>query len=478
VFRVEQRNVLPHPNPPAPLWQAGTLVYNKPALRMLFFWLLWGDFTLMLRERSVQPTFQLLLKQFHASDLVLALLVTVIPQAVTMVLGPVISYRSDRHRSPRGRRIPYLLIPTPLCFLGMVGLAFGPEIGMWLHPALEKAWRLVASVYTSTPREWTVNASILTTIAICWTLFEIFAIMTVIIYNALVADVVPRSVMGRFFGLFRVISLADGIFFMLVLIQYAEAHYKLIFCAVGALFATSFTLMCFMVTEGEYPPEADSTSRPRSFIEAVRIYLRECFANSYYRWITLSIALSMMAFVPINTYSIYFAKSLNMDMKWYGRFSAIQFALSLLQAYPIGWLADKLHPIRLVIASFFLHGITVFLAFFLVQGTTSFGVFHVLTGTCAGFWLTAYSPLLPALLPRSRYATRVSAMGATGLAAAIGTIVIGFALGLFLDHVMVHQYRWIYVWSLALDALALGATIVVYGKFKSFGGMKNYAAPE
>ena len=80
---------------------------------MLFFWLLWGDFTIMLRERSVTPTFQYMLKELNASDFVLGLLVGFLPHAIGMVLGPVISYRSDRLRSPRGRRIPYLVLSTP-----------------------------------------------------------------------------------------------------------------------------------------------------------------------------------------------------------------------------------------------------------------------------------------------------------------------------------------------------------------------------
>lgn len=457
-------------SPPYPQWQAGTLVYNKPSLRMLFFWLLWGDFTLMMRERSVLPTFQYMLKELHASDFILGMLVSFIPHAVAMVLGPVISYRSDRHRSPRGRRIPYLLLTTPLCFLGMIGLAFSPKIGAWAHPAIAWAWDVVSV------RPLSVNASVLITVAICWTLFEICAIATVTIYNALVADVVPRNIIGRFFGLFRVISLADGIFFMLVLIRFAEKHYAWIFCGVGALFAVSFTLMCFMVKEGEYPPpEQAADGKPRSIFAATRVYMRECFSHSYYRWFATSVALAMMAFVPINAYSVWFSKSLGMDPKVYGYYSAIQFGCSLLQAYPIGWLADKFHPLRLVIISFFLHATTVTLAFFLVRGPLSFGVFHVLTGTCAGFWLTAYQPMLPALLPRARYATLASAIAvATGL----GTMVIGPTCGLFLDHVVNHDYRWVYVWALGLDALAFGATMVVWGKFMTFGGPRAYVAPE
>ena len=43
---------------------------------------------------------------------------------------------SDRHRGRWGRRIPFLLIPTPIIVLSVVGLAFSPLLGRHLHSAL------------------------------------------------------------------------------------------------------------------------------------------------------------------------------------------------------------------------------------------------------------------------------------------------------------------------------------------------------
>ena len=466
---------LPYESPSALLWRAGSLTYSKAGLRMLFFWLLWGDFTIMLRERSVGPTFQYMLKQLHASDFVLGLLVTFIPQAIAMVLGPVISYRSDRFRGPRGRRIPYLMLSTPLCFVGMVGLAMSPKLGALAHPAFAKIWGVITF---GAAAPLTATASVLVMVAICWTIFEIFAIVTATIFNALIADVVPSGVIGRFFGLFRMVSLADGMFFSLVLIRHAETHYTEIFLAVGALFAVSFGLMCLKVKEGEYPPPATTTtlgSKPRSFLAAVRIFFRECFTHPYYRWLTLSIALTFMAFTPINTFSIAFSKALGMSPKVYGFYSTGQFAISFCQAYIVGMLVDKFHPIRLVIVGLCLHSLTVLLAFFLIRGQTSFGVFHVIAGSCAGFWGTAYAPFLPTVLPRAKYATFASAIG---VASAVGMMVIGPACGWFLDNLVHNQYRYIYLWCLVFDLLALMSTLVVYRMFKELGGTRNYVAPE
>ena len=46
-------------------WHVGTLTYTAGGLFALFFWLLWGDFALSLKERSVPTTLQVLLKQFN-----------------------------------------------------------------------------------------------------------------------------------------------------------------------------------------------------------------------------------------------------------------------------------------------------------------------------------------------------------------------------------------------------------------------------
>ena len=49
-------------------WHVGTLTYTAGGLAVLFGWLLWGDFAWQLRERSVAPVVQIMLRKFEASD--------------------------------------------------------------------------------------------------------------------------------------------------------------------------------------------------------------------------------------------------------------------------------------------------------------------------------------------------------------------------------------------------------------------------
>src|SRR5271167_3022968 len=103
---------------PSKTWRAGTLVYTTVGLVALFLWLVGGDFAMALRDRGNGAVFQLLIKEYGASDTFTAVLMSSIPSAFALLLGPVISYKSDRHRGKWGRRIPFLLASTPFYVIG------------------------------------------------------------------------------------------------------------------------------------------------------------------------------------------------------------------------------------------------------------------------------------------------------------------------------------------------------------------------
>jgi MFS family permease len=470
-------------------WHAGTLTYTFAGLVALFFWLLWGDFALNLKERSVPPALQLLLKHFHASDFVLGLLVTSLPQAIGLVITPIASYRSDRHRGRWGRRIPFLLVTAPIAMFAMLGLAFSPVIGRWLaHAGLHSD-------------RWTIVS-----FGVFWGVFEIASIpVNYVLFPGLINDVVPRPVLGRFYGLFRTISLAAGILFFVGAMGKVEEHYVLLFVSFGIIYAASFVIMCMMVKEGKYdaispPVEAavksapamgeqvatgampqmgpatalPPASRTQNFIEGVKTYFKESFSNPYYFWFFGSFMLAQMAFTPINTFSVIFAKAVGLSMQTYGYLSGAQLALSLVQAYLIGWLCDKFHPLRVTIVSLAMYATVSLLAFLFVRGPIMFGVAHVVCGSCAGFWLTATAPLGPALLPKAKFTTFLSA---NHICVATGMLLVAPACGEFLD--LIHsQYHYIYLWASVFMSGAVVVTLVLHRRFMDLGGPTGYVAPE
>lgn len=466
---------LPPPNAPLPadagpvqssgerkIWIVGTLSYGAGALAVLFGWLLWGDFSWQLKERSAIPIVQIMLKTFKSSDFLTGLFLATLPALIGIVIQPIISYRSDRHRGKWGRRIPYLLLTTPVATVSMFGLAFSPHIGTWLH----REFGLAPD---------SLNFAILMVMGLSWTFFEFATLSANVVFGALINDVVPRQIIGRFFGMFRAVSLLTGIFFNYFLMGKVEGHFTLIFSALGAVYGIGFTLMCMFVKEGSYPPPPlAAPGEKRGFAVAIRSYCRDCFSNSYYVWTIASMGLAIVAFLPVNMYSVFAAKSFNLSMDAYGKYLAATYACSLLLSIPLGWLADRFHATRVGLAALGIYTVVMALAFAGIQGPDAFGVFFLLHGVLSGCYLTGAAALGQMLFPKIKYAQFASAATA---AQALFTILLGPVLGGVLD-LMHHEYRFVFAAGGLISFAAFVSGYVVYRGFLNYGGPRGYQAPE
>ena len=449
-------------------WHAGSLTYTGAGLTGLFFWLLWGDFAFTLQERAVPPTMQLLLRQFHISNFVVGIVLITLPGVVGFFIGPVIAFRSDRHRSQRGRRIPFLVVPVPLTFVSMAGLAFSPALGVAADRWLGR-W---------SPGS---NDCVIALLAVSWVLFSVSAGVCNGVYLSLITDVVPREVIGRFFALFRIVGLVAAIIFNYYIFSHVEQHFVVMFLGVGTIYLISFVAMSRKVKEGSYPssPAAGDSGTgfgtlPRRFVAGAKVYCRDCFAIPYYRWVFLSMALGYIGSVPINIFYVFYAKSFEMSTATLGRLLSIQLFLSLLQAYPIGWLADRFHPLRLTLIALVPVGGASLAAFFLVHDARSLGVALVVCGTLVGSWATAFASIPVLLFPRQKFAIFNNSLQTI---MGIGTMLAGPAAGWILDR-MHNDYRYLYLWSAVFAVLSFLITLVVYQKFVRFGGPTHYSAPE
>jgi len=444
------------------VWTVGTLAYSSGGLVILFCWLLAGDCAWSTKERSVMWVVQLLIKKFEASDTVAGLLIGTLPQALALILTPIVSYRSDRHRGRWGRRIPFLMVPTPIAAMAMLGLAFSPTMGAALH-------RLLGGLSPG------LNPSILIVFALCWTVFEVATVVANAVFFALINDVVPKAVLGRFYGMFRAVGLIVAMAFNFWLFGKAEAHYTAIFIGIGIFYGVGFTAMCFKVKEGSYPPPPPvPPSRAGGLAAAVQTYFRECFTRPYFLWIYASIAFSWMAILVVNLFNLFFAKSVGMDMDTYGKYLAATFFISFFMAYLLGILADKFHPLRVGLITMGLFIVVTLGGGILITDAWSFGVGLIAYGVLSGSWQTSTASLTLRLFPQARFAQLDSARG---LISSLGMMLVGPLMGRYLDRTGNH-YQHVYLASGMLALLALLSGLMVYRYFLRYGGIKNYVPPE
>ncbi len=443
-------------------WRVGTLTYTSAGLLALFCWLLFGDFAWSMRDRSVGAMAGWYLNHLGVPNLVYGLLMSSFPVLIGLIIGPIISVKSDHHRGRWGRRIPFLLVTTPMAAIGMIGLAITPFIAKWVHGLLPNESELLVSVVC---------------FAVFWAAFEVATIAGAAVFGGLVNDVVPRDMLGRFYGLFRAVSLIDGMIFNFWLMGKVPEHFTLIMLCIGVFYGAAFTWVCLKVKEGDYPPpppvDPARPGRGQRFFDGVREYFRECYSNSYYLLVFGLSVTATLAFFPINVFSIPYARSLGLDMDIYGKCLALTYLISLCLSYFLGWLADRFHPLRMAIATL--------LGYFLVAGwgafyaTTpnTFLVSWVLHGVLSGCYLTSAASLTQRLFPPAKFAQFHSA---SSLIASPVHLVFAPLIGLTIDQTG-NTYRFTYVIGAMLAVVALIFAFFVYKRFMRLGGPAGYVAP-
>lgn len=476
-----------HPNLGEKTWSVGTLTYTKASLVVLFCWLLWGDFAWSMKDRAVGPVFQVLLTQYHATNKTMALLTMVIPAAIGLVLGPIISFRSDRYRSRLGRRIPFLLLTTPVAAVAMAAIAFSPMLGNWTFGFFGNTVATTSVAATSVESSATQGSGsplldnyIILYFGLFWVVFEIATIAANSVFGAFVNDVVPQNFLGRFFGLFRAVSLIAGIIFNKWFLRQAEEHYLWLFVTISALYAVGFTLMCFKVKEGKYPPpemlppEKRNRSLPVRFNEAAKVYFKECYQKPYYLWLFFAFTIAGFTFNPVNMYSWPYAHSINVTIDDYGDYLALTYFISLIMAYPLGALADRFHPLRVGLIALFLYSIASVWGGFFATTPETFAIAFVAHGFLSGTFFTATASLGQRLYPRDRFAQFASAGGIVG---SLFSMVTTYAFGAFLD-ITGSVYRYTFLTAAVFGFAGLLLLYIVYRKFMAMGGPEGYVAPE
>ncbi|NMD85016.1 MFS transporter [Victivallis vadensis] len=441
-------------------WRNGTLVYTAGGLAVLFLWLMWGDFAYSMKDRATGTVAALMLKKFDVSDFLFGIIMISFPNFTNIFLCPIVSYRSDRHRGRFGRRIPYLLLTTPFIVIGLAGLGFTPLLARLIRQA-------VGAEHIS------YNLTALLVFCFFWIILDFGTTLAGAIFNALATDVVPTEFLGRFFAMFRAVSLGCAFLFNYFVMGYAETHALVIFLGLAALYGIGLFSICLKVKEGEYPPPEAETSGPPTVKSAVKTYFRECFSLPYYRWVIMASVVSGFSVVPFNIYGIFYAKSLNMDMDFYGKVSSLICLVSFVLSFFLGWFSDRFHPIRTGMVSMALQTVILFIGGRIATTESVFAWLFLVQGISIMSYNTLMASYAPRLFPREYFAQFNSAMMLiNALASVIGAPLVGKFLDLTGNH-----YPHLFTIGGVIGLCGLGCFVMVYRGYQRYGGDSGYIAP-
>ena len=450
------------------VYRCGTLTYTKMGLVAVFGWLLWGDFVYTLMESVWPQILPLFLLKAGATPQQTLWIKTTIPQIIGFVACPMISFKSDRHRGRWGRRIPFIFWTAPFLSLFLGALGFSAEIIDWMN------WSAIPHLLGLSPL-----ATALVIIGLLGVGFNFFNEFVGSVYWYLFNDVVPKDHMGRFLGWFRFVGAGATLLFG----RYVYPHtlepggIKWIFLGAAALYLVGFALLCWRVKEGEYPPVTDVTERT-GVVKQIALFFRECFTHPIYVLVFLSTGLGAIGGLAGIGGQV-FLLSLGITMGQLGNVIGITALVSMFLQPPCGWVVDKVHPLRVVLATATIGVALTVLQYFFLWDWPSYLTFTAAGLVFANISNAAGIPLLMHIFPRDKYGQFCSANGATK---SLAQVVGSFAAGPFVDWISncgkyEAGYRLAFLWQAAFAAMSLLCLVGVFVYWKRLGGDKGYVPP-
>lgn len=458
------------------LYHCGPLRYTTRGLVILFAWLLWGDFCFQLMETVAPSILPLKLKALGVSNITMSVILTVLPSIMNLTICPWVSSASDRYRSKWGRRIPFILWTMPFLTLCLILLGWSDAIA----PKLQHLIPRLANLPTST--------IIVCLIGVFSTAFAFFNMFVGSVFWYLFNDVVPPQFLGRFMGLFRIVSAGVTASYNWFLFEHGVPHMRSILTIAALIYLVGFGLMCLRVKEGEYPPPPpDDTSL--GTIPAIRTFLKQSFSAKFYWLFYLMQACTAQTSTLTSVaagFFVFFYQDMGLTLKQVGMLTSLNLIAGLAATWTTAVFVDRWHPLR----------VRMYVAIF--AAVTGFGGWIWLCMTLPGnvfFWVSlggilvarfsvtlseaAEIPLFMRLMPKSIYGQFSSA---NAIVRTIVNILAGLALGMGLDALRRYYggdfaYRWLFIWPWIFG---IGSAVFVcmgYREWLRLGGDDNYRPP-
>ncbi len=497
------------------LYHAGTLTYTKASLAILFFWLFLGDICYTLDGNVTGPIMLLKFKALDASNTEIGLILGTFPALVYSFLLPVISFKSDRYRSRLGRRIPFMLFSMPFCVLGYLSLAYGDLFGFWLHRHIGFLEKVSA------------NHVVILTFGVLLVVGSFFNTFVSSTFWYLFNDVVPEHMLARFTAWFRTISILTFSLYNFFIFPLSGTHSTGIFIGAALLYLVVFSLMCYNVKEGKYPPPAPYVGGKTGPIAAIMTFGKQthAFAHYWYLWICTLIGMigAGGSVIGGGMFALFYLQTVGLNLGQIGSINGCLGVVVAVLTLGAGWLADRFHPIRVVLAGAFIglaivtpatmiwlfwhpppnamwewhtqwlqwmpvihfqqwhFHVTHLEPIFRIQ-KVYLVIFCIAIGIVApgmalgGMW---DPPMLMRLFPREFYGQFCSV---NGVWRSIGGMTGGALTGVFLD-VMTHwvgrerAYFYLPVWSFCFGVPSFLLLYMLYKSWKRHGGDDAYVAP-
>ncbi len=421
-------------------------------------------------EVVVSSFLPLKLKGMDAPDWLVGMVLTTVPSILGMLTSPFYSVASDRTRTHMGRRIPYLLIMTPVVALLLVMIGYSDQVGLWLQ-SIRPASSALSALWLA---------------AILVTFFSLFNGFMASSYFSLLNDVVPPEMITRFLAVFRIVGIAATSLFQYYFFGLARTHMAELIAGSGVLYGVMFMAMCLCVKEGAYPPAVQDAQVGGKWMNHARTYIKEGFGVKVYWYHFLAITFWNLNFA-ISSFRVFFAESVGLGLDEYGKLMGIAGVASALLLYPAGVLGDRWHPVRTMTLGvvMLIVVVPIQLVFVIFSIPASWGpalymTLFVLHISVQAMVNASLLPLQMKLYPRDRFAQISSA---AGIIQGVGAMSGGVLGGLWLDWLKGHEtvplyhYRYLPVWMSGSHIVCLVFMGLLYREWKRLGGDRDYVAP-
>ena len=439
---------------PEASYSIGTLRYNQRQLVLLFFWLMWNDFSITLIEQ-VGGVGQFLMIDQGATLTQIAILG--MPGFFLFWLNPWVSTWSDRCRSTLGRRRPFLFFATPFFAFFLVSYPYMPTLHHYL---------LRFPAYAAVDAHLPMPGQLIF-MAISGFFANIFNGVVLAIFSYLYWDVVPQSHMGRFQSLSKNATLLAGLFCSFFLSSMADHHMKAVYVGTASFCLVVYLISVWQIKEGKYPPP--DKHKKGGMLAPIRAYFVECYSESYYLWVFVASFLFQLGNTGGWFQSNYLHYDLGLDLgtlgwtRGWGNIVSLGFGLAF--GFGVGSLTDGLKPVRLMGPIFILLGLVYDASFFLVQDKWSYLISFCVVSLLQFCLGVAFGAFQVEIFPREKIGQFCSAQ------AAFYQFLLQFLnpLSAFLfDHL--HNNRLGFLWQGGFYLLAAIAYIKVYFNWKKRHG--------